>query len=250
MGTPKSTEQPEFDHLLHWVPDVVAAVREYSAAGMPAEAGEAAGGFHNGGWRLDQRYVEILTVVDEHQFRSHCFARAWTALRQSAETAAQLGGGALTFAVNVSDAAATAERLRAEGHQVLEAPVSREDMGGTVGFHEVFVLDGPSWAPFFITYDPPREQFLADVPAGAFDPGDFDLTAILIETPEPGRAASWLADLVRIPAHDNTIALPGTAVQFIPGPADRIVETTLTGPHPCDTTIAGLRFRTAPAEPR
>ncbi|PWV45998.1 hypothetical protein [Nocardiopsis sp. L17-MgMaSL7] len=30
-----SDERPEFDHLLHWVPDVPEAVRQYTEAGFP-----------------------------------------------------------------------------------------------------------------------------------------------------------------------------------------------------------------------
>lgn len=36
----------------------------YTAAGFPAHTDPPYLGFQNGAWRLDARYVEILTVVD------------------------------------------------------------------------------------------------------------------------------------------------------------------------------------------
>ncbi|MDA3646740.1 VOC family protein [Saccharopolyspora indica] len=225
----------EFDHLLHWVPDVGAAAREYAAAGFPAHVNEPLSGFQNAGWRLDERYVEILTVVDEEAFETSPYAPAWELLRPA--VAAVGGGGALTFAVTVPDAAATAERLRGLGHRVVEAPVSF----GELGFLEVFAPDTPSWAPFFITYDPPREQLLAQAGPDAFDPGPHDLEALVVETPDPERDAHWLGELLDIPATGAEVPLPGARVVFDEGPAERITGVLVSGPGP-DVVIGGLRF--------
>ncbi|MBL1078711.1 VOC family protein [Nocardia sp. 2] len=244
MTNSLQTEQPAFDHLLHWVPDVDAAVAAYTAAGMPAHANPPDTGFQHGGWRMDERYVEILTVTDEERFRAHMFAQAWTALEPAAAVASRAGGGAMTFAVNVTDVGETAARLLRAGHKILDTVIPRESTGGSIGFREVFLLDAPSWAPFFITYDPPREVFLAQIPAGAFPSGDFTMTEIVIETPDPARSAAWLAAVIGLPVHDAVLDLPGGAVRFVPGPADRIIEAVLSGPRPLDVTPAGLRWHT------
>ncbi|MFB8275995.1 VOC family protein [Nocardia colli] len=229
-----------------WVPDVGVAAAEYTAAGLPAQSHPVESGFQHGGWRLDERYVELLTVLDETAFGAHAYAKAWPALSDRAARAAEHGGGAIGFAVDVGDAAATAERLRAEGRQVLETELTFDYLG--VGVHEVFVLDAPDWAPFFVTYRPPRA--LPPVNGvGGVDPGRLDLSAIVIETPDPGAAAVWLGRLLRIPCIDSAIPMAGGALVFVPGPADRIVEVVLTGPEPAYHTIAGLRFCTLEPNP-
>ncbi|WP_205669238.1 VOC family protein [Amycolatopsis suaedae] len=67
-----------FDHLLHCVADVAAAVDDYTAAGLPAHTNEPFDGFQNGAWRPDERYVEILSVVDHAEFAGSAFGRAMT----------------------------------------------------------------------------------------------------------------------------------------------------------------------------
>lgn len=140
-----SDERPEFDRLLHWVPDVPEAVRRYTEAGFPAHTNEPFDGFRNGAWRLDERYVEILTVFDEAAYDTGVFGRALRVLRPAVEDVAARGGGAMTFAVNVTDAAASAQRLRLQGHRVEEVVASPE--GRDVSFREVFLPDAPSGRP-------------------------------------------------------------------------------------------------------
>ncbi|MBK1789377.1 VOC family protein [Prauserella cavernicola] len=156
-------ENPEFDHLLHWVPDVPTAVAGYRAAGLPAHVNDELDGFQNGGWRLDERYVEILTITDERRLRTSRYAEGIEHLRPAM---AAVGGdrGVLTFAVNVSDAHATANRLRAQGFELAEFAVTLAEHG--VSFVEMFVRNAPVWTPFFITYTPPSRAARRHRPVG------------------------------------------------------------------------------------
>lgn len=235
-----TAERPEFDHLLHWVPDVTEASAKYTDAGFPAHAGEAADGFQNGAWRLDERYVEIFTVLDPNAYESGVFGRALSVLRPAIEEVAARGGGAMTFAVNVTDAAAAAQRLRMAGHNVEEIVASPE--GYDVSFREVFLPDAPFWAPFLITYDPPREQIFTEYAEGRFDPGTYGLRAIVVQTADPQRSANWLGALLGVPVKGAEVLLPGGHVLFEEGPEDRIAAAITTGP---ETRIEGLAFHSA-----
>jgi hypothetical protein len=57
----------QFDHLMHWVPDLDAATRAYQGLGFTIQpGGEHPGvGTRNAAWRIDARYVELITVHDE-----------------------------------------------------------------------------------------------------------------------------------------------------------------------------------------
>lgn len=224
------------------VPDVAAVAASYSAIGLPAHVNEPFEGFQNGGWRLDERYVEILAVHDPERFSRSPFGSAWGCVEQLANELLGVGGGAITFAIDVADVTATAARLRADGHQLIEAPVAFDHT--PISFTEVFVTDGPRWAPFFITYDPPRSELIAQHP-DVIQRGDFDLDAIVIETPDPQAAAAWLAAVIGTTPVDATVVpLAGGDVRFRAGDADAIVEVAVTGPTPLDETVAGLRYRT------
>ena len=57
----------KFDHLVHWVPDLDVAVRDYQALGFTVQRGgqHPQFGTHNAAWRLDTRYVELIAIRDE-----------------------------------------------------------------------------------------------------------------------------------------------------------------------------------------
>ncbi|GAA3849933.1 VOC family protein [Streptomyces sedi] len=204
-------ERPRFDHLLHYVPDVPEAVAAYRAAGLPAHTNDARDGFQNGGWRLDARYVEILTVTDHTALPRSRFERGVRLLEPAIE-ALPGPAGPLTFAVDVADAHATAARLRAAGHRVEVLEIELAEHG--ISFVEVFVVDGPPWWPFFITCTPSGEELVADLPPGAFERGPHDLTGLVVSAPEPEAAARALGELLGLPAEGTRVPLPGAAVTF------------------------------------
>ncbi|WP_216586774.1 VOC family protein [Streptomyces brasiliscabiei] len=241
-----AVESPEFDHLLHCVPEVESAVAAYASAGLPGHANPPYLGFRNGAWRLDVRYVEILTVVDRTEFARSPYGGAMAPLMPFVDELLAAGGGALNFAVHVTDVAATAERLRRDGHEVELLTFARE--GSPVSFREAFLLDAPRWAPFFITYTPGRQVILDTYRGGGGNRGEHDLAGFVVETPDPAGAAAWLSRLTGVPAApgepgETVVPLPGGHVHFTSGPADRITELLLTGGTPPTTVIRGLGMR-------
>ncbi|MGH8876535.1 MAG: VOC family protein [Stackebrandtia sp.] len=240
------TETPEFDHLLHCVPDVDKAVDAYRDAGLPAHANRPFDGFHNGAWRLDERYIEILTIVDHQRYARSAFGEATTAWLPEIDRLIAEGGGAMNFAVNVADVDATARRLRGQGHGV-EVTDFRLD-GSPVGFREAILTDAPPWAPFFITYDPPRTELVQSFAADRVNRGTHDLRGFVIATPNPVEAAIWLGEVIGLPCRDDAsiVPLPGASVQFVPGAADHITALLLADGNPPTTTVAGLELRPAP----
>lgn len=236
------TENPEFDHLLHCVPDVAAAAATYTEAGLPAHANEPFDGFHNGGWLLDERYVEILTIADPQRYAVSQFGLFTKDWQPTIDRVIAEGGGGLNFAVNVTDVEATANRLRGQGHTVEVTEFRFE--GISVSFKEAILRDAPTWAPFFITYTPHRTE-IAEMKADHIDRGPHDLAGFVVATPEPDKAAAWLAEVCAVTAVGATVPLPGATVHFEAGTADRITTLLLTDGAPT-TTIAGLRLRPAP----
>ncbi|MEU8700045.1 VOC family protein [Streptomyces sp. NPDC091387] len=237
------SESSEFDHLLHCVPDVGAATEAYAAAGLPAHANPPHMGFRNGAWRLDARYVEILTVEDRAEFADSPFGRAMAGWMPHVDALLAAGGGALNFAVHVTDVSATAERLRRAGHEVDLHVFARE--GSPVSFTEAVLRDAPAWAPFFITYTPDRQTILDRYSVGRVARGPHDLAGFVIETPQPALSAAWLGELVGIPVDGarNVVPLPGGEVHFTPGPADALTALLLTEGDPPSVSVAGLDLR-------
>ncbi len=118
-----------FDHLIHWVGDLEGAAAAYTDAGLPVHYALVMEGFRNSAWGIDdERYVELATVTDWEAVTASKYAGSLGILKPAVEALAagrRGGDGLITFAIDVADAAATAERLRAEGHEVDEAPVER-----------------------------------------------------------------------------------------------------------------------------
>ncbi len=205
-----------FDHLIHWVRDLDAAMAAYDAVGLPTRPALTMPGFRNAAWGIDdERYVELATANDWDAVATSKYAGSLGILRPAID--ALRGPGLLTFAVDVPDARATAARLREAGHEVDDVEVRFEEQD--VGFVEVFVRDVPAYFPFFITYDPPRAE-IARMRAehrateGITFDGRPDLVALLVRSAEPEADARLLADLVGCPTSGSTVALPGAEVRF------------------------------------
>ncbi|QVJ02629.1 hypothetical protein KGD82_09795 [Nocardiopsis eucommiae] len=109
-----------------------------------------------------------------------------------------------------------------------------------MSFREVFLPDAPFWAPFLITYDPPREQIFTEYVRGRLTPGPHDLRAIVIQTADPEFSARWLGTPLGLPTQGTEVPLLGGHLRFEEGPEDRIVAVVTTGP---EAQIEGLQFR-------
>ncbi|GEM_PF-917863 len=232
-----------FDHLIHWVGDLDAAMVSYDTAGLPTHAALTMPGFRNAAWGIDdERYVELATVDDWDATSNSSYARgleilrpAITALGGGAEGTEGTEGteGAVTYGVNVPDIDATIERLRAAGHEVIVDAVRFEEKDA--GFTEVHVADSPAYVPFFIAYDPPREVIAtmrADHRAAQgeeLDPDRPDITAVVIGSSTPKQDARYLGELLQIPSNDSTVALPGAAVRFTTEAPTGIYGIEVTG---------------------
>jgi hypothetical protein len=129
----------------------------------------------------------------------------------------------------------------------------RRTDGSTGVWHSASLQDGPRWAPFFINYGLPVDQWTARFREQGFPKDPWVLQGVTAEVPDPAASASWLADLfaldvVRIGQDAITVPLPGCAITFAAGPADRITAVILTGPGAPKGSVAGLRYLDAGPE--
>lgn len=212
-----SSEQvAEFDHVIHWVDDLDAVMAAYAEAGLPTHAALTMAGFRNSAWGIDdERYVELATVDDWDAVTASKYSQGIEILRPA--IAAVIGSGLVTFAVNVPDARAIAERLRDAGHDVEVVEVWFEERNG--GFVEVFLRDMPTYFPFFITYQPPRAELArmrADLRAqnGVTLEGQPDLAALLVRSSDPEADARALGELLGCDTDGQEVKLPGAHVRF------------------------------------
>jgi len=236
----------QFDHLVHWVPDLDAAVRDYQALGFTVQrAGQHPHlGTHNAGWRLDTRYIELIAVRDEAVARAS-FGEHWPAL----DATLRAGGGVGGFGVLVADLTATVANLRSRGVPVGDpqaGSIQRTD-GSTSVWHGASLQEGPRWAPFFINYGLPIDEWAARFAEQGFPKDPWALHGVTVEVPDPSASASWLADVfglevLRIGQDAAQVPLPGCAITFATGAADRITAVVLSGLGAPNGSVAGLCY--------
>lgn len=236
----------QFDHLVHWVPDLDMAVRDYQALGFTVQRGgqHPQFGTHNAAWRLDTRYVELIAVRDEAVARAG-LGPDWPQI----DATLRAGGGAQAFGVLVADVTATVADLRSRGIPVGDAQagsVQRTD-GSTGVWRSASLPDRPGWEPFFINYGLPVDQWTARFKEQGFPKDPWALHGVIVEVPDPATSASWLGDVfgldvARIGQDAAQVPLPGCAITFARGPADRITAVVLSGPGAPEGSVAGLRF--------
>jgi catechol 2,3-dioxygenase-like lactoylglutathione lyase family enzyme len=236
----------QFDHLIHWVPDLDAAVRDYQALGFTVQPGgqHPQFGTHNAAWRLDTRYIELIAVRDEATARAG-LGSDWP------ELVALLGsgGGVGAFGVLVADVAATVADLRSRGVSVgdpQDGSIRRAD-GSTGAWQSAGLQDAPGWAPFFINYGLPIDEWTARFREQGFPKDPWSLHGVRVEVADPAASASWLADVfglyvVRDAQDVAEVRLPGCAITFVRGLADRITAVVLTGPGAPTGPVAGLHY--------
>jgi catechol 2,3-dioxygenase-like lactoylglutathione lyase family enzyme len=236
----------QFDHLMHWVPDLDAATKDYQSLGFTIEpGGEHPGlGTRNAAWRIDARYVELITVHDEKAARAG-FGPAWPAIDATLRT----GGGALAFAVLVDDVAAMVAQLRSRGVSVEDEQTGsiQQPDRSTVTWALAFISEGPRWAPFFINYGAPVDEWGTRFVEPGSPMGPWSLDHIVVEVSDPDGSASWLAGALGLSvSHVGRdaveVALPGCTTAFAGGPANRPTDIVLTGAHAPVGEVAGLRY--------
>ena len=236
-----------FDHLMHWVPDLDVATRDYQSLGFTIQpGGEHPGvGTRNAAWRVDARYVELITVHDERVARAG-FGPAWPAI----DATLRAGGGALAFAIIVDDVAATVTQLRSRGVSVEDEQTGsiQQPDGSTVSWALSFISEGPSWAPFLISYGASVSEWRTRFEGFPIDPWSLD--QIVVEVSEPAVDAAWLArvlglSVINIDEDTMGVPLPGCSITLVRGPANRPTGVVLTGDAPVGE-VAGLRYIRAP----
>lgn len=239
-------QNARFDHLIHWVQDLDGAMAAYDELGLRTTAALTMPGFRNGAWGVDDsRYVELATVDDWDAAATSLYGEGLELLRPAVDV---LGGsGPVTFAVDVADARQVAATLRAAGHDVAETEVRFEERNA--GFVEVFARDLPAHFPFFITYDPPRDEIAAMRAAhreatGRRLDGSLDLVALLVHSPDPEAEARLLGHVLGVPADGTTVTLPGAEVRFAAGPGAGLHGIAVRGldPSAAASTIDGLQI--------
>jgi hypothetical protein len=235
-----------FDHLVHWVPDLDAAIRDYQALGFTVQPGgqHPQLGTHNAAWRIDTRYIELIAVRDEAAARAS-LGPHWPEIDATLDA----GGGVLGFGVLVADVPATVAGLRSRGTRVgdPQAGSLRRSDGSTKVWCGASLREGPGWAPFFINYGRPIDEWAARFRQQGFPKDPWALHGVTVEVPDPAAGAGWLADVLglevlRIGPDAARVPLPGFAITFARGPADRITAVTLTGPGAPMGSVAGLRY--------
>ncbi len=241
----------QFDHLMHWVPNLDAAIQDYRALGFTIQpGGEHPGvGTRNAAWRIDARCIELITVHDEAVARAS-FGPAWHAI----DATLRAGGGALAFAILVSDIAAIVAELRSRGVGVDDAQAGsiQQPDGSSIAWALAFISEGPPWAPFFVNYGVPADEWSAHFRGTGFPIDPWSLDHIVVEAANPGGSATWLADVLglnlsKVDQGAVEVAVPGCTIAFSRGPANRITRVVLSGADPPVGEVAGLRYQRAAA---
>ena len=236
----------QFDHLMHWVPDLEAAIQDYQSLGFTIQpGGEHPGvGTRNAAWRIDARYIELITVHDEGLARTG-FGPAWPTI----DAMLHAGGGALAFAILVSDVAATVGKLRSRGVNIEDATTGsiQQPDGSAVTWALAFLSEGPPWAPFLINYGAPVDQWSTRFRGPGFPIDPWSLDHVVLEASDPAGSASWLAGVLGVSVSDVDqaavrVPLPGCPIAFARGPANRITRVLLSGADAPVGGVSGLRY--------
>lgn len=249
----------QFDHLMHWVPSLEAAIAQAAAVGMRFEpAGQLGNGMHNAIWRArDLSCVELISVCD----RAAWDKRPRRPGGSARDAAMMAGGGALQFAFEVDDLAPVVADVRSRGIEVSDPIVGAIDQpnGVTHTWQAAWVNEGPGWRPFFIQYAAPRDERLIRASPHGRQLADWTFRRLDLETPDPDAASEWLARVLGVEpgrlegSTDRLTGLTdsitpevpafGCRVRFLPGPSDRIIRIVLDGPDAPDAELAGVHYQ-------
>jgi hypothetical protein len=243
---PGAATAMRFDHLVHWVPNLEHAIEQYRGFGFRMRYGgrNTELGTTNAAWMSGSAYIEVIA-----------FEGAPNAAIASGSHSPGLfsilsaGGGALAFAILVDDVAATAAQINARGFEtVQQARGTLQHQDGSVGVWTSAALRaGPAWAPFFINYGSPVNEWIQRDVADSIAP--WSIGHIVIETPGYRAAAAWLSRVVGLSVELerdlSRVPLPGGDIVFVRGKARRVTTVALTGAAAPNGVIAGLRYARA-----
>lgn len=109
--------------------------------------------------------------------------------------------------------------------------------GSTSVWQGASLRDGPGWAPFFINYGHPIEEWAARFREQGFPKDPWALHGVTVEAPDPAASAGWLADalgLERLPIGQDAaqVPLPGCAITFAGAPRTGSPRSSSPGPAP------------------
>ncbi len=236
-----------FDHLTHHVPDLAAAMSDYTDLGfsMKLVGSDSVGGTRIAFCRNGRSYWELIGVDDMLAFERQQAQRQerYPDLIFSIVDAVKGGGGVTSFAVEVADLDAVVGRLRAAGLPIAE-PVrrGRQEESGKWTWAMAGLTGGPAWLPFFIEYAVPGDQRLAALPMSSWR-----INHLIIETQQPlagGQTLSALLglELCHVESERWVVPLPGATVHLVPGNAERITTVVLSGAPGLARDISGLRL--------
>lgn len=128
-----------------------------------------------------------------------------------------------------------------------QAGLIRRTDGSTGVWQSASLRQGPRWAPFFINYGRPVDEWTARFREQGYPKDPWSLQSVRVEVPDPLASASWLGDIfgldaMRIAQDCAEVRLPGCAITFARGPADRITAVVLTGRGAPNGPVAGLQY--------
>ena len=242
-----STPTFQFDHLLHWVPDLDEATGRFAEHGFViSPGGRHPGGTRNAVWlsRASGAYVELITFDD------------WRARRDGDQNPLvrrvlpllTAGGGGSHFALAVADLAAFTATLRRHGAPIGDpqpGSIRLED-GTTATWATAQLTEGPAWRPFFIQYDQPLQERIAWMEAHGAVYQDFTIDQLVLAVDDPAGDAAWLAGVLALPVEsqggDVVLRLPGCALYLRHGAGTRVTGIGVSGPAARAGDLYGVRY--------
>jgi Glyoxalase-like domain len=120
--------------------------------------------------------------------------------------------------------------------------------GPAVGWALAFLSEGPAWAPFFINYGVPADEWSTRFQSPGYPTDPWSLDHIVLEASDPAGSANWLARVLGLPVSQLDqgavgVSLPGCPISFAQGPANRITRVVLAGADAPAGVVAGVRYQ-------
>lgn len=213
----------ELDHVVHYVPDLGEAQRQYEALGfVMKDGGKHSYGTQNIVTRLRRSYIEPITIENWDLLRQKRPAWVYELLHEVINE----GGGAISFGVSVDNIERIAEYLRVANIKFTLRSGSIRRFNGTMKTWKYILLDeGPSkWNPFIIDYGVSWEER-----AERYGERDqWTMSRIVIETLKPFEYGHWVARVFGKAAitidRGVRVTIGSGSVDIVEGDAERITQ--------------------------